>query len=455
MENINTLGNDSPNVSKETSETNAVNEKNFYVSTTGDDSNPGSFEKPFRTVQKGCDVLKPGDTLNIMGGTYNEKITINTSGTKDAIITIRTYNNEKVILDGTGRKNSPCIIYIQNKSYLRIQGLEICNASTGNTPTGIMVEGYGSGIEIIGNKVYKISSRKNAFGIAFYGTNGEKPIDGVIIKENEVFNCKLGSSESLVVNGNVRNFQIIGNKVHDNNNIGICCIGFERTAPKNDQARNGIVSNNTVYNIDSTKNPAYDGEGCADGIYVDGGKDILIENNLVYNCNIGIEVASEHLNKSSTNVIVRSNLIYGSSLHGLSFGGASSRNGYAKNCEFVCNTLYNNSIGICIQKSQNNNVASNIIYDKDILLEGKLGSNTLINNLWYSPIETAKSLTPFADPKFVDPEDGDFHLRSDSPGIDNGDPYYEADAGETDLDGNPRVVNGKVDCGTYEFQDNI
>ncbi len=41
---------------------------------------------------------------------------------------------------------------------------------------------------------------------------------------------KTGSRESLVVNGNVTNFRITHNIVHDNNNIGIDVIGFERTA---------------------------------------------------------------------------------------------------------------------------------------------------------------------------------------------------------------------------------
>ena len=51
-----------------------------------------------------------------------------------------------------------------------------------------------------------------------------------IIDGNEVHHLKTGSIESLVVNGNVTNFRITHNIVHDNNNIGIDVIGFERTA---------------------------------------------------------------------------------------------------------------------------------------------------------------------------------------------------------------------------------
>ncbi len=47
--------------------------------------------------------------------------------------------------------------------------------------------------------------------------------------------------------------------------------------------------------------------------------------------------------------------------------------------------------------------------------------------------------------------DGDYRLLADSPCIDAGDPYYAAGADEADLDGNPRIFNGIVDMGAYEF----
>ena len=46
--------------------------------------------------------------------------------------------------------------------------------------------------------------------------------------------------------------------------------------------------------------------------------------------------------------------------------------------------------------------------------------------------------------------DGDYHLLPDSPCIDAGDPNYVAEPNETDLDGNPRVIAGRIDMGAYE-----
>jgi hypothetical protein len=48
-------------------------------------------------------------------------------------------------------------------------------------------------------------------------------------------------------------------------------------------------------------------------------------------------------------------------------------------------------------------------------------------------------------------EDDNLHLLPDSPCIDTGDPNYIAEPNETDLDGNPRVINGRIDMGAYEY----
>ena len=46
--------------------------------------------------------------------------------------------------------------------------------------------------------------------------------------------------------------------------------------------------------------------------------------------------------------------------------------------------------------------------------------------------------------------DGDYHLLPDSLCIDAGDPCYIPEPNETDLDGSPRIINGRIDMGAYE-----
>ncbi|MHC4501162.1 MAG: choice-of-anchor Q domain-containing protein, partial [Planctomycetota bacterium] len=56
-----------------------------------------------------------------------------------------------------------------------------------------------------------------------------------------------------------------------------------------------------------------------------------------------------------------------------------------------------------------------------------------------------------ADPCFVDPAGGDYHLSAGSPCIESGDPAYSAAPGETDIDGEPRLMGTGVDMGADEF----
>ncbi|MHC4691269.1 MAG: choice-of-anchor Q domain-containing protein [Planctomycetota bacterium] len=46
--------------------------------------------------------------------------------------------------------------------------------------------------------------------------------------------------------------------------------------------------------------------------------------------------------------------------------------------------------------------------------------------------------------------EGDYHLLPDSSCIDAGDPNYIAGPNETDLDGRPRIIGGRIDMGAYE-----
>jgi hypothetical protein len=58
-------------------------------------------------------------------------------------------------------------------------------------------------------------------------------------------------------------------------------------------------------------------------------------------------------------------------------------------------------------------------------------------------------------PYFADPYNGDYHLLPSSPCIDAGDPDYVPEPNETDLDGKPRVINGRIDMGAYEYSPTI
>jgi hypothetical protein len=476
----------------------------FYVAKTGDDSNPGTQTAPWRTMQHAADTVRAGSTVNVHGGIYEERVTIKSSGNAtDGYVTFRSYPGETAVLDAEhlvpdGRSG---ILTIHNQSYVRIEGFEIRNYHTADrrlTPLGISVMGAGSHIELLKNNVHHIEQTfngrdapghgANGFGIAVYGTDAKTPISELVIDSNEVHHLKTGSSESLVVNGNVTNFRITHNVVHDNNNIGIDVIGFERTAPDPavDQARDGVVRGNLVYNITSRGNPAYGNDENSDGIYVDGGTRILIEQNVMHDVDFGIELASEHKDRATSYIVARNNLIYHCHTAGVSIGGYAPERGHTEHSTVVGNTLYDNDTSgtgsgeFQMQWNLTDNIfANNIVYaGRRCLLtlnrsQAKESAPPvrIDHNLYYCALGSKASKwgtfpapitgfdnyvqstgndrhSRFLDPHFVDAP-RDFHLRSDSPAIAAG-TTAGMPVGEVDMEGSPRVKAGTIDIGGYQ-----
>ncbi len=72
----------------------------YYVAPDGNDANPGTLAAPFRTIQKCAEVATTGDTCFIRAGVYRETVRPARSGTADAPITFKPYNDEQVIISG-------------------------------------------------------------------------------------------------------------------------------------------------------------------------------------------------------------------------------------------------------------------------------------------------------------------------------------------------------------------
>lgn len=79
--------------------------KNYYVSKSGSDTNPGTKSHPFLTISKASSVLKAGDKCIIKSGTYHEVITPAVSGTSSRPIIYTAYKNDKVVISGVETVN--------------------------------------------------------------------------------------------------------------------------------------------------------------------------------------------------------------------------------------------------------------------------------------------------------------------------------------------------------------
>jgi hypothetical protein len=74
----------------------------YYVSHSGNDTNPGTLTQPFRTVAKGVSVLQAGDILNLRGGIYVEAVDVaGKHGTATDNIIIRSYPGETAYIDAS------------------------------------------------------------------------------------------------------------------------------------------------------------------------------------------------------------------------------------------------------------------------------------------------------------------------------------------------------------------
>lgn len=365
-----------------------------YVSVSGSDTAAGETSTPWRTIQHACNHAKPGDTLHVAAGTYHEKLLIKVSGVEGAFITLKA--EPGVVLSGKGVKGDN-MIFIQDQSYLKVIGFEITDHLDVNDGSGIRVKGHGRHIELRGNRIHKIRGR-DAMGITIYGTDVNAPLEHVVIDGNEIFDCDPARSEALTLNGNVSHFQVTNNVVRDVNNIGIDFIGGEAwtSGDASKVARNGLCKGNKVYRCRANYEDGY-----AAGIYVDGGRDIVLEDNIVTQCDLGIEIGAENKGSVASGIIVRNNILFLNDKAGLVFGGYEKSAGRVQKCSFTGNICYRNNRHkedhngeLWIQWASGNTVTGNtfVVDGSDSplaqVVEGGMAGNRVEGNRYYTDAGT-------------------------------------------------------------------
>lgn len=470
----------------------------FYVSTTGKDTNPGTLAEPFRTIGHAASKAIAGDIVYVRAGTYHEAVEISGSGSATAgSIVFQSYPGERAIVDGStgvsccGDDILGLFTIDGSHSYIILAGFEIQNFTSNNVsnePAGILVRGSGSHLQILNNIVHGITETAgpngNAHGIIFLGTS-TTPFSSITLAGNDVYGMVTGNSETIIFDGNVNGFTVTGNVVHDSNNIAIDATGFYHTGPTGlDQARNGVISQNTVYNITSLHNPAYNSYA-ADGIYCDGCAHILIERNLVYNCDLNIEAASENFGHDTSYVTIANNVVYGGNLAGISFGGYKPSVGGSDHIVVVNNTLFNNNKSgqggdFQIQYHATNNLfENNIVFagSQGILVNGVVDSTsapvTADYNLYFTNFSSPQwfyqgnqyntfsayqkaigqeSHSHFENPGLISTIlPFNFDLTAMSPARNAGNfSLGAADYGTLDFPGNPRTTGTTISIGAYQ-----
>jgi hypothetical protein len=209
-----------------------------------------------------------------------------------------------------------------------------------NPAAGIIVEGVSRQISIRDNLIHhfgigKLGSKADLTGsepisVRGRGTTEETATRQIVISNNTLHDINLGSHEGITVNGNVDGFLVALNNVRNVNNIGIDIVGGYRVSsnPRLDAARNGVVRGNFVAGIDSDRNRAYKtGDRSAGGIYVDGGWNVRIENNIVEDTNRGIEVGCENAGHTARNIEITNNISRRNHFAAVTVGAGDRRHG--------------------------------------------------------------------------------------------------------------------------------
>lgn len=247
-----------------------VDAAEFFVSTSGSDSNPGSASQPFRNIQTCLDRAISGDTCTVANGTYNEELFLRKSGTAGSPITLRSQNLRGATVNSGSRVTIGTIGQI---NYVTIDGLRlISNKTSGSTQYSDEYNDYRAAttVDLMGdtgapnyqamvNQVVgkNITGNTNLILRNCY-IEGSVQLFG---KNNRVENCELngrwqyrmgitvshkGSDGNVIRNNRVYNYRTRGIwSVHETNNT--------------------IIEGNTVYDIDS-------GGGVSIGINCDGAR---------------------------------------------------------------------------------------------------------------------------------------------------------------------------------------
>ncbi len=401
----------------------------YYVSVTGNDSNSGTIEKPFRTIQKAANIVAAGDTVYVRGGTYKEKVTAKNSGTVDNYITFSAYPGETAIVDGSGipLASDSGVIYILNKSYIKITNLKVINSAA----MGIVVD---TGNHIIIEKNHTYNTVSSGIGI--------RHVTNMIVDGNEVIlACNDGDGEMISVASSAF-VDITNNKVHHG---GPGTVGGEGINVKNG-SHDVLVQGNQIHHNSRV------------GIYVDAylnhTYNVFIDRNSVYSNRSGIAVASEHGGELN-DIFITNNLVYQNVRGGIMIGDWGI--GHPHNIYIINNTVaLNKNGGIALWDSGSTNifVQNNILsQNSDFTIQATglpLSETTITNNLLdgYRNLSTEVRGTNYieAGAKFSDATNSDFHLLPTSPAIDTG---TTVNAPAQDFANQTRDAH--IDIGAYEY----
>ena len=444
------------------------------------DSGPGSQATPLCTIVAGANVATAGQTVQVASGTYAGGVVVGHSGTSSAPITLTAAPGASVTITGgtVGIKASTkSWIVIDGFAVTQVSGYGVQVAATssnvvvrnvavsGTTSSGILVSGSSnvtvSAVSVTGagdQGVYVSSSSSN---VTINGATVTQSTNNGIyaVSSNAVtVENSHASYSGQPINGfarkgiylnNTSNSYVLGSTADHNSDSGI----FLGSGSSNDVVSGNVTFSNArqytraAPGIDIRSpgntiagNVSYANEDSGIQFYNGGGSSVVVNNVCFNNGDHGID------NLNSTDQVIVSNTVYGNTTSGINVEGTAgtpaSSGATLENNVSVDNGLH--SFGTRGNIRIDANSTTGTVIDDDLVYLSSAGTMFTWGNTQYTSLSALQGATgqeshgTQANPLWVAPGAGDFHLQAGSPAIDSADsgaPHQPT----SDITGAPRV----------------
>ena len=404
-------------------------------------SNPGTLELPWLTIQHAAVTLTAGDTVYIRAGIYNEHVNMEQNGDASGYIVFSAFPGETPIIDGTGVTESQNGIVV-NKSYIKLIGLEIRNWGD----TGIWMESAAY-IEISDCVVHDI-----AYGIGAGDGSHDFVLNRVLMHHFDGYgfdaspsggaDCYNGTLNDCIAhtgrdpNANVDGFALGHGNQHD--------FVFNRCETYGVFDGFDISARNTVLNRCAAHH-------CWWGGYKIWQDNITLVNCIGYN-NKTINVELDWDGEPGTTTLQNCTFVNGETWN----IGAENSDDHLK--MYNCILAGGDNIGMAFDVIGDNYRADYNIFHCDnadrVIVSGEYEYEFSLDQIaageWtnYSGQDTHSFVVYSKEILLLDIDNFDFHLLETSSAIDKG---TSVSAPSEDYDGNTRPIGQGSDIGAYEY----
>jgi len=298
----------------------------YYVSTTGNDSSPGSSGEPWRSIAHAANIARAGDTIHVLPGIYTETVRFVYPGEADKYIHCVAEGDAVLDADGADWGFFVDGYEDNNGRYVEIDGFSVKNANRGgiriswadftvikncnsfmNGRWGIFTD-YADDIQLINNNCHENTEEHGIY----VSNSGDRPlIQGNICWNNAGAGIQINADPAMEGDGITSDALVENNICYGNGDLGGAAINLA-------SVRSSVIRNNLLYGNHAGGIACWgDGNGpdwgCRDNAF--------LNNTIVFDSNDGRWCIS--LKEASINAVILNNILIGGEKGSLEFSSDS------------------------------------------------------------------------------------------------------------------------------------